>query len=572
MDLKAMTAEVLRTCRTLVGRTCVGGSEVVQANLSDVIVEVPESFQNAPSFGQTPNRNNRREGSHNVERVLSGIIALNVLILACAVVSGGTVNDKAIGTIHQQIFFILLVSLSTVWMLFYTVYTFRRHGAVLHKDVHAFPVWLRGGLVLFCTCSLVMDVCKIANYVGYLHCDSAVEIVFPAVHTVFILVQTYFFWTHAKDCVQLQRNITRCGLMLTLSTNLVLWMSAVTEESIHQAGLPMDTNTTNSSSYSNYEDACHCSHSACSIFKKVSFYLYPFNIEYSLSASAMAYVMWKNVGRMLDEHSPHEHRFHLKDVCLGPVAGMVLLVVGLATFVVYEVDVAKEDQGKRDMALMMHYLMNLVAVSLMSICSTVGCVIYRLDERDHVSGKNPTRSLDVVLLVGASMGQFTINYFTIVAVVASGEKDSLNAFSLACSLLTVVQLGLQNFFIIVGLHRQPFHQANPVSQDTNLVLLNTNSDTLPVANMTRNVCYAPPQHRLTWKRKLLKEICAFLLLANILLWIMPAFGARPQFDHTFRTEFYSFTLWASVVNIGLPFGIFYRMHSVASLFEVFLNS
>ena len=51
---------------------------------------------------------------------------------------------------------------------------------------------------------------------------------------------------------------------------------------------------------------------------------------------------------------------------------------------------------------------------------------------------------------------------------------------------------------------------------------------------------------------------------------MPAFGARPQFDQTVEIHFYGFTMWAAIVNIGLPFGIFYRMHSVASLFEVYL--
>lgn len=32
--------------------------------------------------------------------------------------------------------------------------------------------------------------------------------------------------------------IARCGLMLTLSTNLVIWMTAVTEESLHQTTFP----------------------------------------------------------------------------------------------------------------------------------------------------------------------------------------------------------------------------------------------------------------------------------------------------------------------------------------------
>ncbi|XP_046894671.1 proton channel OTOP2 [Hypomesus transpacificus] len=532
-----------------------------------------------------------RERGRNRGWILSGVISVNILILGCALVSASAFNNTAISSIELQIFLCILVICTTIWMLHYTIYTSRGDRAVLYKDSHAGPVWLRGGLVLFGICSLIMDIFKIANYVGFLHCDSAVKIIFPVVQALFILVQTYFLWLHAKDCVQLQRNITRCGLVLTLSTNLVLWMSAVTEESLHQTIVPEETNTTASPPHRLYrargnEDVnCKCSHSACAIFESATYYLYPFNIEYSLFASAMAYVMWKNVGRMVDEHSPHEHRFHLKDVCLGPAAGMVLLVVGLATFVVYEVDVAKEDQGKRDMALMMHYLMNLVAVSLMSICSTVGCVIYRLDERDHVSGKNPTRSLDVVLLVGASMGQFTINYFTIVAVVASGAADYINILNLVTSLLTVIQLGLQNCFIIEGLHREPFGETHSAIAFLNVHVsqshaemsspYSTDTDTKSRRVSTTHsldVHAAPPQNTLTWKRRALKEVCAFLLLGNAILWIMPAFGARPQFDNTIGTEFYKFTLWAAVVNIGLPFGIFYRMHSVASLFEVFLLS
>lgn len=52
---------------------------------------------------------------------------------------------------------------------------------------------------------------------------------------------------------------------------------------------------------------------------------------------------------------------------------------------------------------------------------------------------------------------------------------------------------------------------------------------------------------------------------------MPAFGARPQID-LLQVQLYQFTMWAAVVNVGLPFGIFYRMHSIASLIEVYLMS
>lgn len=99
--------------------------------------------------------------------------------------------------------------------------------------------------MLFGLLSIIMDVFKIVSYVGYIHCDSAVKVAFPVVQLVFVFVQvikkkkkkaikwqhrrnlkpwmkrqlqllivviclqTYFLWTHAKDCVQVQRNITR---------------------------------------------------------------------------------------------------------------------------------------------------------------------------------------------------------------------------------------------------------------------------------------------------------------------------------------------------------------------------
>ena len=46
-----------------------------------------------------------------------------------------------------------------------------------------------GGLILFGLCSMIMDIFKIAYYVGYLHCDSAVKVVFPIIQAIFIFVQ-----------------------------------------------------------------------------------------------------------------------------------------------------------------------------------------------------------------------------------------------------------------------------------------------------------------------------------------------------------------------------------------------
>nr|XP_046271822.1 proton channel OTOP2-like [Scatophagus argus] len=427
-------------------------------------------------------------------------------------------------------------------MIYYVVYTARKENAVVYKDAHAGPIWLRGGLVLFGFLSIVMDIFKIASYVGYLHCDSAVKVAFPVVQLVFILVQTYFLWSHTKDCVQLQKNITRCGLMLTLSTNLVLWMTAVTEESLHQTIVPdYPSNITKISGRSMYinkagygDDKCKCSHTSCGIFKQAYYYLYPFNIEYSLFASAMAYVLWKNVGRVLDEHRHHHIKFCLKDVILGPITGVLLVVAGLATFVVYEIEIQGDSSNDdKDKAVMMYFVMNIVILTLMSVSTVIGCVIYKVDHREHVSDKNPTRNLDVGLLVGASLGQFIISYFSIVAMVATGAKGYLNRLNLTGGILMVIQLGLQNFFIIEGLHREPFHEVHPVvtvvanpyvlqpSKDLGS-LGGSDMDTKPSPAFTAQSLHghtAEHRHKLLWKRRVLKEVCSFLLLGNIIVTV-----------------------------------------------------
>ncbi|CAL9693265.1 unnamed protein product [Knipowitschia caucasica] len=503
-------------------------------------------------------------------KLVSGIICINILFLGCAIVCGSAFNYVTITSVHRQVFLIILLTLTMAWMVFYMVHTFQKDQHKLSKDIHAAPVWLRAGLVVFGLLSLLMDVLKISSYVGYIECESgsAVKIAFPVIQAVFLFVQTHFFLTHAKDCALSNKNITWCGLTITLLTNLVVWMEAVMEESLHQTVLPefYENNTIQMQMVSYGDNSCKCNQSACKIFKGAYHYLYPFNIEYSLFASTMAFVMWKNVGRIVASQTHHHSfKFHAKDVCLGPVVGVLLVLTGLVTFVFYEIGSQMEDY-KKDTGLPMHFITNIVIVFLMCGSTVVGLIVHALDRREHVSEKNPTRSLDVGLLLGSSLGQFLISYFSIVAVVATGRTDVINLLNLVWAIMQVIQIGLQNYFIIGGLHREPFHVEQQSVLPSISGAFQEHTQPSVVGEITR------PQQRLNWKRRLLKEVCLFLMLANIILWIMPAFGARPQFDQTIEMFFYNFSMWASVVNIGLPFGIFYRLHSVASLFEVYLIS
>lgn len=245
--------------------------------------------------------------------------------------------------------------------------------------------------------------------------------------------------------------------------------------------------------------------------------MYPFNIEYSLFASTMAYVMWKNVGRLVEHHNHHNVKFRPKDICVGPLTGVLMAVAGLVTFVLYELYILQEEKEKRNRALLIHFISNIVIVSLMSISTAIGCIIYRLDRREHVSEKNPTRTLDMGLLVGASMGQFIISYFSIVALVALGAKGHLNALNLSWAVLVVLELGLQNYFIIEGLHREPFHVMQEAALHTNAHTFQEHAESVVRESSKKNYFLNSYVDKLSWKRRILKEVCAFLLFGNVIV-------------------------------------------------------
>uniref|UniRef100_A0A8D0FBN4 Otopetrin 2 n=1 Tax=Strix occidentalis caurina TaxID=311401 RepID=A0A8D0FBN4_STROC len=473
-------------------------------------------------------------------RMFSILLAVHLALLACTLVSSGAFEKIAVH--DYDVFFLLTVMMLIViiWIIFYLVGTSRCPDAILCKDSHAGPIWLRGrssrGVGLGVRC-------RVDSSWGH-HCLSAIKIIYPIVQAIFVVVQVR--WSYSVSGMGRE---TECGLMLTLTTNLAVWMSAVTDDS---SGLLMSAE-------------CNCNSQICQIFKNGYFWLYPFNIEYSLFASAMVYVMWKNVGRFIDHHSHHIHRLKFRlfrrTFFVGIVLGLIILVSGLGVLILYEVQVnSSTESSKKSQALTMYYIFNIVCLGLMSLVCIGGSVIYRFDKRDMDRHKNPTRTLDVALLMGAALGQYAISYYSIVAIVASTPRDAISALNLTYALLMIAQHTFQNIFIIEGLHRQPPKEDHNAASGT---------EAIHPSDLVRSLT-APK--KMNWRRKFLREISMFLLLSNIILWIMPAFGARPQFDNDTELNFYGDSMWPAIVDICLPFGIFYRMHAVASLLEVYIMS
>nr|XP_028572658.1 proton channel OTOP3 [Podarcis muralis]XP_028572659.1 proton channel OTOP3 [Podarcis muralis]XP_028572660.1 proton channel OTOP3 [Podarcis muralis] len=558
----------------------------------------------------------RDKQAQKAGRLFSGLMAMNVVFLGSAFICSMIFNKVVITLEDVWIFLSILKVLALGWMASYLLFTRRKPHAILYRDAHAGPMWVKGSLILFGACSVLLHMFRIGYNIIHIQCKSQVALLFPSIGILFICIQTYFIWCHAKDCTQVHHNFTRCGLMLTLAINLLLWLLAVTDDSVHKE-IESEQNNTIQRYEGNGTSSCRCSNkTGCKVFQNGYILLYPFNTEYCLICCSMLYVMWKNVGRRIAQHHSTcaKPRFKPHGVIFGPLLGIFAVITGICIFMVYQVQATSSSPSHQ--AFILYYSYYIVLLPVMTLGALIGTITHGLEERELDTLKNPTRSLDVILLMGAALGQIGISYFSIVAIVATDPTDLLNSIILAYSVSLIIQHITQNIFIIEGLHRQPLpanegrsqaeHSRNgsastqsppsedmiaspgcrePVSSAANKEADPNEGEKCEHASVPK-VCnperrqdirkasqtYIQTYSHLNWKRKALKEISSFLIMCNIILWIMPSFGAHPVFENGIEKSFYGYSTWFVIVNFGLPLGVFYRMHSVGDLLEVYRSA
>ncbi|KAJ7427489.1 otopetrin-3 [Willisornis vidua] len=443
-------------------------------------------------------------------QLFSGLLAMNVVFLGSAFISSMIFNHVAITLADVWILISILKVLCLCWIIYYLLGTSRQPHAVLYRDSHAGTIWIRGNETTLCTCP-----------------DTTI----------------------------------------------------------------------------------------CKVFQKGYILLYPFNTEYCLVCCSVLYVMWKNVGRRISHHHiPHtKPKFKLQGVVFGPLLGAAAVIIGICVFMMYQIQITGLVPNRQ--IFVMYYSYYIVLLPLMSVGAAVGTIIHALEKKELDTLKNPTRSLDVILLMGAALGQIGMSYFSIVALVASDPTDLLNSLILSYSVLLIFQNITQNVFIIDGLHRQHFvataeakhtgptvqhvvaveppgeeetttsseeeHTQIPPGKEEDVREAQNHEgyeqrrmSVLELGQEIRkaSLSYIHSYSHLSWKRRALREISFFLVLCNIILWVMPTFGGHPAFENGLERSFYGYSTWFVIVNFGLPLGVFYRMHSVGGLLEVYVTA
>ncbi|NXD41758.1 OTOP3 protein, partial [Copsychus sechellarum] len=551
---------------------CKSKSASAPADTSKIHYEQFWLYRHCPSLQQ------RDRQAQKAGQLFSGLLAMNVVFLGSAFISSMIFNKVAITLADVWILLSILKVLCLFWIIYYLLGTSRQPHAVLYRDSHAGAIWIRGSVLLFGSCSILLNVFQIGYSTILVHCKSRVEIVFPSIGILFICTQAYFLWHHSKDCIQVQHNFTRCGLMLTIATNLLLWLLAVTNDTLH-IEIESQLREVERRFAGNDTTLCTCPNmTICKVFQKGYILLYPFNTEYCLVCCSVLYVMWKNVGRRISHHHiPHtKPKFKLQGVVFGPLLGTSAVIIGACVFMMYQIQATSLVPSRQ--VFVIYYSYYIVLLPVMSVGAVIGTIIHALEKKELDTLKNPTRSLDVVLLMGAALGQIGMSYFSIVALVATDPRDLLNSLALSYSVLIIFQNITQNVFVIDGLHRRritPAGKEEDTKEEQNGEAYSQRRvSVLELGQEIRkaSLSYIHTYSNLSWKRRVLREISFFLVLCNIILWVMPTFGAHPIFENGMERSFYGYSTWFVIVNFGLPLGVFYRMHSVGGLLEVYVTA
>ncbi|XP_004847569.1 otopetrin-1 [Heterocephalus glaber] len=570
----------------------------------------PDSAQDPASYPPPPRSPGPRRSAarssvpQKVAEALSSQYGLNVFVAGLLFLLAWAVHAAGVGKRHLLSLLTVLMLLQLLWMLWYVGRSYAQRRLIRPKDAHAGARWLRGSVTLFAVITIILGCFKVGYFIGFSECLSAAEGVFPVTHALHTLLQVYFLWGHAKDIIQSFKTLERFGVIHSVFTNLLLWANSVLNESKHQlnehkARLITLGFRNITMELDDHSPPCNCSPTRlCTALMQGMYYLYPFTIEYQILASTMLFVLWKNIGRSVDGGRPPRAGLRLRGVLAGSALGLGALAATLGVVAVYLVHIGRS-KAKSEAALAMFYLYAIALLLLMGAAGLLGIRIYRVDEKSLDQSKNPARKLDADLLVGSASGSWLLSWGSILAIACAETRPPYTWYNLPYSVLAIAEKYIQNLFIIESVHREP----EGLPEDVCTLRVVT------VCNGAAPACSRPgdagaaldakgsprpqpgrgeaqqeaarrerggpssarPAQFLegSAKKRVLRNITAFLFLCNISLWIPPAFGCRPEYDNGLEEVVFGFEPWIIVVNLAMPFSVFYRMHAAASLFEVY---
>ncbi|XP_064637343.1 proton channel OtopLc-like [Lineus longissimus] len=440
----------------------------------------------------------------------------------------------------------------------------RKVGMVVGNH-HTGSFYLRLGVVAFGVGSMIhngLEFSETFETEMWSPCNNILSAVRPMLHLGFTFIQLYFIFLNSKMCIHKYKTIAKFGLMHMIGTNLCVWLRVTVKETLReiiaktggiqyifrssfnisksqtQTQTSSTTTTMNDGGVTpNGTDSFVCKHKDM-MGKTVEYaspYLYPMTIMYSVIATGILYIMWRNIGNPLtkdvaydEETLRQKKKYQVRVDCHGSnrglFCGILILVGAIVTMIVFHVLVQKKEFV--DSAVIVVYTTEITLYVLTSLATIFAFIKMRnmkfLGDRDN--------TLDETLLLISTSGVYVYGLSSLLAG-RYHSNVSGGTLLIISGAVVLIEATLQTLFICNGLRRASFR--------------NTQEHHKPG-----------------------REFVTFLLICNIAMWGTNTFEKLRLDYNPVQAQFYGLLPWSIASHICIPLNILYRFHSTICLANV----
>ncbi|CAF1285260.1 unnamed protein product [Adineta ricciae] len=447
-------------------------------------------------------------------------------------------------------------------------------------DVHnTGGLFMRIGAGLLCMGSLILTLIELAKTIAtvdvhgvtrtalepkYYSSVSIARSIAYVFRFLFHCVQFSFLFRYGNLIINRYHALAKFGLLHLVIANFCSWFEAIvieTLEEIHKntptkledvttasidffatiitSTSPIDNNGSNDSllpfiraASADSSDAVPKNGSALAMILdiegKVSAYLYPCLIEYSLISLTVFFIMWRNVGKtekrsLLRFGARHVFTVNCARASRGLLIGGILLLLTILTLIPTYMLTTKEATIVTHVTELVLLVVALFTV-LISFMYT-SKLLY--DHHAHVD------TFDQGLILVTTIGDFAYSFFGLFAALFFDKSKIGISLEIEMSIgfLAIFQTLLQTNFILDTLKRR-----------------------------TRN--------KQEIRSKPGRETVTALLLMNLAIWMHDSLSAKKVRLNPLQTAFYDPQTWAIIQAFTSPLSIFYRFHSSVCLADI----
>eukprot|EP00094_Tigriopus_californicus_P010477 TCALIF_10106-PA protein Name:"Similar to Otop2 Otopetrin-2 (Mus musculus)" AED:0.10 eAED:0.10 QI:20/0.5/0.22/1/0.37/0.22/9/0/754 len=493
------------------------------------------------------------EAGKGLSSAMSVVYAMFLVTLCMVFTTTELVSDQIPMNYFESCgFYTYLYAVSNSFILYLFTYVLRARfsgspGKALDFDAEQFiqSLFLRLGAIVFGLGTLIYTGLEFLVFFEVPSSCPSWSVLLginPILYMVFVFIQMYFVFMHARLNINRNKIVAKFGMMHLVATNTCMVIRTLVKESVKELQYRVESEHEKldwSKMFRNQD--CLKEQIIGDTMENSSVYLFPFMIEYSFIGCSVVYSMWSHIGEnpdyvVLDDNSgaqPISGQRHVREPLdwsassVGLFLGLLALVTLIISMILHFALIDQHDYTT--LAITIDSSID----SVINVCMIVGSLVGFLQIQNLVLINSHHVQADKIMII-TGFGISLYNTFTSLAGLLNTSQQVLEdpAFVITNGFLELIQVCVQILFITDLRHRR-----------------------IDVTQTSRPG----------------RQVVTFLTICNLGMWITSNFEIQKVNSKPDQVEFYGFFPWIVIQRITLPLCVFFRFHSCVVLAELWKN-